>query len=166
MRSSGRAVLALLVLCGAVFLTPSYGPARAATTFTVTESGDAGDSYITDARCDTDPATGKQCTLRAAVEEANDTAGADTIDFDTDSAASVKTISPDSQLPTITDTVTIDAYTQPGASPNTLDVGNDAVLKVQLDGTGPGTGFNGIQTEAADGTIRGLVIRASTTQAS
>jgi hypothetical protein len=30
---------------------------------------------------------------------------------------------------------------------------------VQLDGPGPGTGFNGIQVEASDCTIKGLVIR-------
>jgi hypothetical protein len=32
---------------------------------------------------------------------------------------------------------TIDGYTQPGASPNTLSVGNNAVILIQLDGGGP-----------------------------
>ena len=31
----------------------------------------------------------------------------------------------------------IDGYTQPGASPNTLDVGDNAVILIQLDGGGP-----------------------------
>ena len=34
--------------------------------------------------------------------------------------------------------VTIDGYTQPGASPNTLSVGDNAVILIQLDGGGPG----------------------------
>ena len=38
----------------------------------------------------------------------------------------VQTISPASPLPTITDPVIIDGYSQPGASPNTLAVGNNA----------------------------------------
>jgi hypothetical protein len=88
-----RTLLALLALAAAVLLALSYNPAEAATTFIVTETGDDGDNNIDDARCDTDAATGRQCTLRAAIEEANDTDGADTIDFGIESSASVTTIS-------------------------------------------------------------------------
>jgi hypothetical protein len=70
------------------------------------------------------------------MEESNDTSGKDTIEFDIGGTSSVKTISPTSQLPTITDAVTIDGYTQQGASPNTLTRGNAAVFKVELDGSG------------------------------
>lgn len=36
----------------------------------------------------------------------------------------------------IGDSITIDGYTQPGTSPNTLSVGNNAVILIQLDGEG------------------------------
>jgi hypothetical protein len=68
-------------------------------------------------------ALGGRCTLRAAIEEANDTAGDDTINFNIGGTGAGKTISPSSALPTITDTITIDGYTQTGASPSTLDEG-------------------------------------------
>ena len=37
-------------------------------------------------------------------------------------------------LPTIEEPVIIDGYSQPGARPNTLAVGNNAVLKIELSG--------------------------------
>jgi hypothetical protein len=67
----------------------------------------------------------------------------------------VATISPASQLPTITEAVTIDGYSQPGAKSNTLAVGNDAVLKVELSGPGSGSG---LRIGAAYSTVKGLVI--------
>jgi hypothetical protein len=156
---SVRMMLFALLVGGTIMLMLSYDPAEAATTFTVTENGDDADINLSNSRCDSSTDTGDQCTLRAAIEEANDTPGADTIVFDIVSTASVKTISPLSPLPTISDTVTIDGYTQPGASPNTLDEGNDAVFKVQLDGPGPGSAFNGLEIEADNCTVKGLVIR-------
>ena len=129
------------------------------TPFTVNESDDAADADITDDRCDTDSATtGRQCTLRAAIEEANDTFGADTIDFDLGGTGATA-ISPTSALPTIIDSVTIDGYTQPGASPNSLEKGNDAVIKVLLGGLSAGAGVDGLVIEADNCTIRGLLIR-------
>jgi hypothetical protein len=72
-------------------------PAYAAT-FTVNRTGDAKDANLADAACDANAAqSGNQCTLRAAIQEANDTAGADTVRFNVVSAASVKTISPTRQ---------------------------------------------------------------------
>jgi hypothetical protein len=158
-RSAWMTLLALLVVGGTIMLMFSYETAEAATTFTVTETGDDEDVNLSNDRCDASASAGDQCTLRAAIEEANDTAGADTIVFDIGGTASVKTISPLDALPPITDTVTIDGYTQPGADPNTLDQGSDAVLNVQLDGPGPGPGFSGLQIEADDCTIKGLIIR-------
>ncbi len=114
---------------------------------------------ITDDRCDSDSAaTGRQCTLRAAIEESNDTAGADIIDFDL-GGTGAQAISPTSELPTITDTLTIDGYTQAGASENTLEEGNDAVLNVALGGLSAGAGADGLEIAAPDCTIKGLVIR-------
>jgi parallel beta-helix repeat protein len=54
--------------------------------------------------------------------------------------------------------VTIDGYIQPGDSPNTKAVGDNAVLKVQLDGS-KGTFDNGLDIATADSSvIRGLAI--------
>jgi hypothetical protein len=83
--------------------------------------------------------------------------GADQIRFNIVSAASDKTISPTSALPTVTERVSINGYSQTGASPNTLAEGNDAVLKIQLNGTNAGPA-HGLVIEASDSTLRGLVI--------
>ena len=140
-----------------VFLALSSGPAKAATTFTVNKTGDAEDRKLTDAKCDTSTKKGNQCTLRAALEESNDTSGEDTIKFKIGDTSSVKTISPASELPIIEEAVTINGYTQRGASENTLEEGNDAVLKVELDGTNAESA-SGLRIDAADSTIKGLVI--------
>jgi hypothetical protein len=149
-------MLSAVVLVAAGTLVVGASPAEATTTFTVNKTGDSGDRNLSDARCDISTNNGSQCTLRAAIEESNDTAGADTIEFDISGAA--KTIKPASQLPTMTDTATIDGYTQQGASPNTLAEGNDAVLKVKLNGTNAGADANGLVISASDSTVKGLVI--------
>jgi len=76
--------------------------------------------------------------------------------------AGVRTIIPATDLPTITNPVTIDGYTQPGSKPNTNPVtaGSNAVLLVQLDGTtvnalGPNVG---LAISAGNSTVRGLAI--------
>jgi len=150
-----RTLLALAALSFVLALSPKVA---AADTFAVNKTGDTPDSDLTNGRCDTSANRGNQCTLRAAIEEANDTSGEDTIRFNIGDTNSVKTISPTSQLPTITDTVTINGYTQSGASENTLEEGNDAVLKVQLRGSDAGAFANGLRIEASDSTIKGLVI--------
>jgi hypothetical protein len=54
--------------------------------------------------------------------------------------------------------VTIDGYTQGDAEPNTLAVGNDAVLNIELDGTNAGSGACGLDLDASSSVVRGLVI--------
>jgi len=113
-----RILVAGLLVAAMVVAASTTAPERAgaSTTFVVNGIGEAKDASTTSAACDTDPSTtGKQCTLRAAIEEANDTSGADTINFAIGGTASVKTILPDSELPEITDPVTIDGYSQRGA---------------------------------------------------
>jgi hypothetical protein len=99
--------------------------------------------------------------LRAAIAQANATAGADTINFAIPGTG-VKTISPGSHLPPLTEQVTIDGYTQTGAHPNTKAVGNDAALKIVLNGTnvsGPGFEIPGF---TSNNLIKGLVINRFT----
>ena len=40
-------------------------------------------------------------------------------------------------LPALMQPITIDGYTQPGAQPNTLSVGSNAVILIQIEGGGP-----------------------------
>jgi BACON domain-containing protein/S-layer family protein len=66
-------------------------------------------------------------------------------------------IQPVSALPTATQQLTINGYTQPGASPNTQASGNDAVLRIELDGSAS-TVMNGLDISAGSSTVRGLVV--------
>lgn len=128
-------------------------------TFVVTSTGDESDINPGDGLCQT-TLGGGVCTLRAALEEANALPGSDVINFKIPGLG-VQTIQPTTALPTITDSVTIDGFTQPGASPNTNVVGQpiNAVLRIELDGSIAGAG---IFISASNSTVRGLVInRAS-----
>lgn len=120
----------------ALFLGGTPGQAASGATFTVDSIADDPDDDVGVGGCE--PAAG-ECTLRAAIEEANFKGGADTINFSI-GAGAVQTITPASALPTITSPVTIDGYTEPGASANTNGpgLGSNAVLKIELDGSGAG----------------------------
>jgi hypothetical protein len=64
-----------------------------------------------------------------------------------------------SPLPTITEAVIIDGYTQPGANPNTLAVGDDAVLTIEINGSNMSPGAQLFIINGSSGsTIRGLAI--------
>src|SRR5213592_598074 len=71
-------------------------------------------------------------SLRQAIVDANNQAGADTIAFNIPGTG-VHTISPATELPAITDPVIIDGYSQPGSSANTLAVGDNAVLRIEIN---------------------------------
>ncbi len=113
---------------------------------TVTKTADTNDGT-----CDAD------CSLREAITAANANSGTDTIAFDI-SGAGPHTIQPTSELPLIGDPVTIDGFTQPGASPNTNGpgLGLNTVLKIELDGSAT-TNSVGL-LPGANSTIRGLAI--------
>ncbi len=118
-------------------------------------------TYTVDSTADTslttcDPATANDCTLRGAITDANLNPGADTINFAIPGTG-VKTITLTSDLPTITDAVTIDGYSQPNASANTLATGDNAVLLVELNATSSTYGLN-IGATGGGSSIRGLVI--------
>jgi hypothetical protein len=118
-----KALLALVALAFAgVLLALWSGPADAAT-FTVNRTGDGGDRKINGV-CDASRKNSKQCTLRAAIQEANAALGADTIDFNIGGTASVKTIKPARPLPEIKEAVTIDGYSQGSATTTTSDDAN------------------------------------------
>jgi hypothetical protein len=95
--------------------------------------------------------------LRWAITNVNLIAGSNSIHFNIPGAGP-HTIQPLSALPLITANVLIDGYTQPGSSVNTLPVGNNAVLKIELNGANtPGANTDGLQIFGPV-SIRGLVI--------
>jgi hypothetical protein len=115
------------------------------TVFTVTNTLDAG--------------TG---SLRQAILDSNaDTLGTNTIDFNI-AGAGVQTIAVGSTtgrpLPDITSPVTIDGYSQPGASVNTLNVGDNAVLLIELDGSPLTAGSDGLRILSSFTKVDGLMI--------
>ena len=112
--------------------------------FTVNSTGDGPDSDTSDDICD--DGTG-DCTLRAAIMQANASAGADEIRFSISSG--VQTIAPASAFPEITDRVTIDGTTQPGFSGKPV---------IELSGA---TAEAGLVTVVPFSVIRGLVINRS-----
>src|SRR5438445_13495796 len=103
----------------------------AGTTFTVNVTGDGQDANPGNGICAT--AAGN-CSLRAAIQEANANAGKDTINFNIPGAG-VHTISPSTDLPPIAHAVVIDGYSQPGTSENTRANGDNAVLLIELERT-------------------------------
>ena len=63
-----------------------------------------------------------------------------------------------SSLPAITESVVIDGYSQPGAMANTLAVGSNAVLRVEISGASAGSNAIGLQAGGDGNAIRGLAI--------
>ena len=85
--------------------------------------------------------------------------GLDTIKFNIPGTG-VHTITPMTQLPSITSPVVLDGETQPGASANTLANGDNAVLLIEISGAILTNNANAfvLVTGASGSTIRGLVI--------
>lgn len=71
----------------------------------------------------------------------------------------MQTITPTTALPTVTDPVVIDGYTQPGASVNTATDGStNAVLLIEINGSTALINSNGLTIAANDSTVRELII--------
>jgi len=140
------ALLAVVAMVAMSLLLIAAKPAHAVT-LTVNNTAEPGDG-------DCEPNGG--CTLREAINEANHTT-ADTIRFDIPGSG-IKTISPTSRLPVISERLTIDGYSQTGAKANTLTVGTNAILKIELDGSDAGVSSEALRIRASDCVIKGLVI--------
>ena len=112
-----------------------------ANTYTVTTTADSGAG-----------------SLRQAITDANANGGPDTIAFNI-VGSGVQTITPATPLPTITDAVTINGYSQPGSSANSHppNQGTNAVILIEINGQNIGFGGNGLYATAVV-TIRGLAI--------
>lgn len=112
------ACLASCVKSGLVFLLILLSAVTAsAATFVVTNTNDSGPG-----------------SLRQAILDANSgSSSLASITFNIPGTG-VQTIKLTSSLPTITHPVTINAYTQPGAHPNSATMGTDAVLLIEISG--------------------------------
>ncbi|MGE5276881.1 MAG: IPT/TIG domain-containing protein [Acidobacteriota bacterium] len=122
---------------GSVLLFGALSAAAAGlpTTFTVNSTNDKADKTIGDGVCaDTDG----NCTLRAAIQEANANAGTDTIAFGISG-----TITVGSELPHVTDPVIIDGGT------------GTPVVEIRCGTQGA---FEGLYIVAGSSTVRGLAI--------
>ena len=67
--------------------------------------------------------------------------------------AGVRTLAPFAALPALTRPVTLDGYTQPGASANTRATGSDAVLLIELSGTNAPGATGLFLTAGASGSV-------------
>lgn len=131
----------MLLAAGVVLVSGIAADASAQTSFFVTSAADGGDSNPGDGVC---AASGGGCTLRAAIQEANALPGADSIEFAI--ASGPQTITLSAALPTITQPVTIDGWTQPGYSGTPI---------IDINGSGK----SGLVITGGGSTIRGLVLR-------
>jgi hypothetical protein len=124
--------------------------------FTVNSTGDEGDAYGGDDLCDTandptaDPPTPPSgiCTLRAAIGQANASAGADTIAFNIGAGGAQTIVWPSYRY--VDDAVTIDGTTQPGFSGTPL---------IELKAPEVSNG-HGLSIRAGSSTVRGLVVNS------
>ena len=121
----------------------------------VNSTGDGSDNNPGDGVCYTggiNSETNPECTLRAAIEEANAFPGTDTINFDMPAGESghsggVWTIGPISDFDQLTGTVIIDGTTQPGWTTTPV---------VEINGSGAAS--DGFRIVADDVEIHGLAI--------
>ena len=142
---------------------------RSTRTTSVSTSDSVGRTFVVNSTADTvDVAKGNgvcadangNCTLRAALAEADYLQGDDRIEFDLPGTAPV-TIQIASRLPYITSrngTVTIDGYSQPGASVNTAEFGSNAVPGVEIRGNGGSAKEVGLIITSPGNTVRGLLM--------
>ncbi|HEV8117977.1 MAG TPA: CSLREA domain-containing protein, partial [Thermoanaerobaculia bacterium] len=141
MRLNSDAISDLVVLRSGS-ITPAVVLSASALSLTVNSNGDTGDASPGNGIC---ADSNGNCTLRAAIQEANASAGSDTINFAI-AGAGVHTITTGSSLPPITGAVTINGTTQSGYAGTPL---------IEVKGA---TGQIGVQIQVSDCVVRGLAV--------
>ncbi|GMU44728.1 MAG: CSLREA domain-containing protein [Xanthomonadales bacterium PRO6] len=135
------ALAGLLLLCA--------GPLRAAT-FVVTSRADTAGSGC-----------GSVCTLRQAITAANATSATDTINFDIDTfpPRGDILIQPLSNLPPVTQPLTINGYSQPGSCLNDSTTVSNATVRIRIDGAAVGSSApHGLAICASNSSVRGIAV--------
>ena len=163
-KTSTLAIVLLAVASAGIIKFMAAQPAKAldgdiTNGITVDSTLDSPDAAIGNGICDDGAG---HCTLRAAIQEANSAPDASSISFAI-SGSGVKTFLPATPLPAITEPLTIDGYTQAGASPNTAVSPRpfNGTLLIVIDGSNStATSSNGITIDASDVVVRGLVVHS------
>jgi hypothetical protein len=148
-----RTILTLAVVAGLLVGAPAAGAA----TFTVNQTADTSDTSLADGVCDVSAAAGDQCTLRAAIEQGNNSATADTVhfsaQFDGPGGAVTDTIALGAgvSLPAIMQPLTVDGEncgTPPCAG---IDAAGSSILTINAaDTTIAGLSFKGASGSGPD----------------
>ncbi|HEV2805777.1 MAG TPA: hypothetical protein VGW57_12705 [Chthoniobacterales bacterium] len=101
-------------------------------------------------------------SLYQAITDANATPGADRILFNIPGAGVQKIDVSQKLLPTLTESLLIDGYSQPGTKPNSLAAGDNAVILIQIDGGAGSAGDNNnglvLSGASSDYLVRGLCL--------
>jgi hypothetical protein len=134
-------------------LDRARGPQAPAATYIVDTNLDTNLTACTDAADD--------CTLRGALNNANANSSTDIINFALPGPSFTINVT-GSGLPPIIYPVVIDGYSQSGARCNTLESGNDAVLLIELDGSGLSANSDLLFSQAGGLTVRGLMVNRAT----
>jgi CSLREA domain-containing protein len=131
-----------------------YGVVPNASTFVVNSTADAPDASANGV-CAT---AGGDCTLRAALQEANRAGTAATVDFNIPGAG-IHTIHFTSAPPAFTNPagITIDGFSQPGSRANTDPLVVNAVYGIEIEGNGPHS-FNGFTVTSSNNVFKGFVM--------
>ena len=143
------AAIATHLLRAWVLYLIAAGPAAAAT-FVVTSLADNAGSTC-----------GSVCTLRQAITAANATAAADTINFDIDTfpPRGDILIQPLTNLPPVTQPLTINGYSQPGSRVNDSTTVSNATLRIRIDGAAVGSSaLHGLAICASNSSVRGIQV--------
>ena len=129
--------------------------------FVVNSTGDAGDTVPGNGVCftgGTNTQGAAECTLRAAIEEANAYGAIDTIEFNIPTSEPgytasplAFTLTPTSAYPSISAPATLDATTQPGYTGDPI---------IQLDGTGAVGATAGLAIVTDDSVIKGFIVHS------
>lgn len=152
------AVAAILIVAAASVGAGANPTLEAAGLFLVVDSvGDDADALPGDGICDTGVGGATAvCTLRAALEESEAQPGHEVVNFAIPGAGPHQ-LNPLTIYPRLDDPagVSIDGYSQPGSSRNTLTDGTDAILMVEIKGQGP-SAIDGFDVRSANNVITGL----------
>ena len=166
MRSFLLAILVVPAIVGSVTgAAETHGPIATPATFTVNSVADSPD-LVPDGVCDVGIVRGggAECTLRAAIQEANANPGSDVIEFDIpgcpDDICVIDIVTAGgNSLPDIQSPVLIDGASQPGnEGVCARDIPNRPSYRVVLDGDGADIGMR-LELGSSGSTIRGLNMR-------
>src|SRR6185437_5267543 len=97
---------------------------------------------------------------RAALMEADAATGPVTVNFAIPGTG-LQTIAPQSVLPPVSnpnEPITINGFSQPGSTPNTDPLVDNAQRMIQIVGPDTGSGYNGLKITGKKNVVQGLIM--------